>query len=90
MEAQLCGTPVVASESGGLPDVVQHERTGLLVPPGDANSLAAALARVLGDPALAESLASAGRAEALARFAPSAVAAKYLTLYEEARGAAVA
>jgi glycosyltransferase involved in cell wall biosynthesis len=90
VEAQLCSAPVVAADSGGLPDVVQHGRTGLLVPPDDVPALAAALTRVLGDPALAGALGDAGRSAALERFAPHAVARRYLALYEEARAAAVA
>src|SRR4029453_807483 len=59
VEAQLCETPVVAYESGGLTDTVQHDRTGLLVPPGDVNALAAALDGLLDHP---ERGAAVGRA----------------------------
>jgi starch synthase len=90
VEAQLCGAPVVAADSGGLPDVVQDGRTGVLVPPDDVPALAAALTRVLGDPVLAGALGDAGRSAALERFAPDAVARRYLALYEEARASAVA
>lgn len=49
VEAMRVGLPVVASRTGGLPDLILDGRTGLLVPPGDPRALAAALDRVLGD-----------------------------------------
>ena len=50
VEAQLCETPVVGYESGGLTDIVQHDRTGLLVPPGNVEALAAVLDGLLDRP----------------------------------------
>lgn len=64
-EAMACGVPVVASSSSSLPEVVG--RAGLLVEAGDAQALAAALGRVLADPALAADLAARGPEQA-ARF----------------------
>lgn len=78
VEAMACGTPVVASDSGALPDVVGA--AGLLVPPGDAAALGEALARVGTDPALAASLRAAGLARA-ADCEWDAVANAYLDLY---------
>jgi starch synthase len=49
-EALSCGLPVVASRVGGIPDVVEHEKTGLLVEAGDVDGLAEALVSLLGDP----------------------------------------
>jgi len=60
IEAGACGTAVVAADSPGLRDSVRRDETGLLVPYGDEAALADALARVLGDPALRDRLASAG------------------------------
>jgi glycosyltransferase involved in cell wall biosynthesis len=60
LEALDHGLPVIASRTGGVGDVVQNERNGLLVPPGDAVALAAAMER-LKDPALRRALASEGR-----------------------------
>jgi D-inositol-3-phosphate glycosyltransferase len=73
IEAMACGTPVVASRVGGLAYTVQHERSGLLVPERDPAALAAALGRVLGDPALRERL-GAQAAEVARRFSWPAVA----------------
>lgn len=52
MDAQAAGVPVVATCTGGIPDIVDDGRTGLLVPPGDAQTLSAAVLRILGDEVL--------------------------------------
>lgn len=56
LEAQACGTPVVATASGGVPEFVRDGATGLLVPVGDERALADALQRLLSDPPLRENL----------------------------------
>jgi colanic acid/amylovoran biosynthesis glycosyltransferase len=61
MEAMASGVPVVASGISGIPELVEDEETGLLVPPRDLSALASALRRLHGDPALRERLARAGR-----------------------------
>lgn len=81
VEAMACGVPVVASDSGALPDVVAG--AGLLVPPGDPDALAAALLRVADEAGLAERLRAAGR-ERAARCTWDAVADAYLDLYRAA------
>ncbi|MGQ0639440.1 MAG: glycosyltransferase [Gemmatimonadaceae bacterium] len=86
VEAQLCETPVVAFASGGLPDIITHGETGLLVPQGDVVALAAALDRVLADAQLQLALGSAGRARALATFSPASAAAQYARLYRQLAG----
>jgi glycosyltransferase involved in cell wall biosynthesis len=62
LEATALGTPVVATQVCGNPEVVEHEQNGLLVPPGDDAALAGAMARLLGEPGLALRFATAGRA----------------------------
>ncbi len=68
VEAMLSGRPLVASAVQGLKEIVTDGSTGLLAEPGDPHALAAAIARLLDDPAMADRLAAAGRAEALERF----------------------
>lgn len=59
LEAMAAGVPVVASAVGGLRDIIEHDRTGLTTFPGDANSIATQVMRVLADPLLAHSLTQA-------------------------------
>jgi colanic acid/amylovoran biosynthesis glycosyltransferase len=61
MEALACGLPVVASAISGIPELVEHERTGLLVPPRDAAAVAEALRRLHDDDGLSRRLGAAGR-----------------------------
>jgi glycosyltransferase involved in cell wall biosynthesis len=84
VEAHLSGTPVVGSDSGGIPDVVRDGQTGLLVTQGDPRALAHALDTLLDLPDRGAAWGQAGRVEALARFTPAAVAARYAALYERA------
>jgi glycosyltransferase involved in cell wall biosynthesis len=60
-ESMAAGKPVIATRAGGIPEIVIHEETGLLVTPGDADELAEAICRLLGDRALAARLAARGR-----------------------------
>ncbi len=69
-EAMAYRLPVVASKMGGLPEVVDHERTGLCVPPNDARALADATARIWDFPDLAASFGVAGRAKAMREYSP--------------------
>lgn len=63
LEAQACALPVVATAVGGTPELVSHEVNGLLVPPGDANALSAALRRLMGDATLRQRFGQAGRTQ---------------------------
>jgi glycosyltransferase involved in cell wall biosynthesis len=61
VEASAVGLPVVASNVGGLPEIVRNEQTGLLVPPGDPKSLAAAIMRLVSNADLRKKFGKAGR-----------------------------
>lgn len=84
VEALLSETPVVAFASGGLPDIVRNEQTGLLVTPGDEQGLADALDRLLTESALAHRLGVDGREFATRTFGTDAVAVTYARLYRDA------
>jgi starch synthase len=99
LEAMACGTPVVASNVGGIPEVVVDGETGLLVPleqqeappyepvdpQGFSRDLAAALNRLLADPALRARMGEAGRQRVEAQFAWSAIARQTAALYASLR-----
>jgi starch synthase len=96
LEAMACGAPVVASSVGGIPEIVVHGRTGLLVPfepdgtpraePRDGERFAADLAeavnRLLANPELAKTYGAAGRERVRAHFSWSAIAEQTVALYE--------
>jgi starch synthase len=85
LEAMACGTPVVASRVGGIPEVVDDGKTGLLVPVDDdfEAGLARALDSVIGDPEAARRMGEAGRERAVGEFGWDAVARRTVRLYEE-------
>jgi glycosyltransferase involved in cell wall biosynthesis len=83
LEAMAAGRAVVASASGGIVDMVDDGVTGLLVPPGDAAALAAALARVADDRDALQSMGDAGRS-AVAAFTTSAVVDRIEAAYRRA------
>jgi glycosyltransferase involved in cell wall biosynthesis len=82
MEAMASAVPVVVTGVGGMPEIARHGAEGLLVPRGDDRAAAAALLRLLDDPAEAAALGAAGRARALARYRLEQTIAAYLRLYQ--------
>jgi glycosyltransferase involved in cell wall biosynthesis len=84
VEAQLCETPVVAFDSGGLRDVVVDGVTGILAPVVSSEALASALNALLHRSDRGASLGRQGRARALETFAPEAAARRYVAFYREA------
>ncbi|HXV86964.1 MAG TPA: glycosyltransferase family 4 protein [Gemmatimonadales bacterium] len=82
LEGMQYGVPAVGSEVGGIPDIVEHEASGLLVRPGDPDALAAALTRLAHDPALARRLGEAGRERVRRVFGWPAIVERWATLYD--------
>lgn len=80
LQAMAAGTPVVASDTGGIPELIRREETGLLVPPRDAAALAAAIERLYGDEELRLRLAGAAR-QRLGEFSVAGVAERLEALY---------
>ncbi len=84
MEAMACGKPVVVMDGTSLPEVTDAPRVGVSVPQGDVAALAAAMARLLLDPAEREARGRAGRQLALERYGDRRFAADLAALYREA------
>jgi glycosyltransferase involved in cell wall biosynthesis len=82
LEAMAARTPLIASRIGGIPDLIEAGVSGLLVEPGDAPALGAAMARVIDDDGLAERLAAAGT-ERVRGFIASAIVPRIEQVYEE-------
>lgn len=85
IEAFAVGTPVVASDLGGVPELVIEGETGWLVPPNDPEALAGALRRVLDDPTLVRPMRRRVREQAESRFNPARHLAALGEIYDEAR-----
>jgi alpha-maltose-1-phosphate synthase len=83
LEAMACGTAVVGSRTGGIPEVVAEGDTGLLVPVGEPEPLTEALNSLLRDPDRAEAMGQAGRKRAVSEFGWPAIAAQTADLYAE-------
>lgn len=88
IEAMAVGRPVVATAVGGIVDLVQHGRNGLLVPPTDAPALAAAIGSLLGDPDARARLGAQGREDVRRRHGAAGVLARLEALYTEHRAVA--
>jgi len=84
LEAMTLGVPVIASNIGGMPEVFEHERSGLLVPPGDPTALAAAMRRLWENPELCSQLGRAARESALRRFTPDIFYDRLMGVFERA------
>ncbi|MCP3732906.1 glycosyltransferase [Sphingomonas sp. MG17] len=84
-EAHACGTPVVAFDVAGLPDVVDHRTTGYLAKAYDTEEMAAGVAWVLEDPDRRRALGEQARQRAVSRWSPAAIVPLYLDAYAAAQ-----
>lgn len=83
LESAAAGVPAVASAVGGIADIIEHEKTGLLVPPRDSDSLADALVRLTSNPKLSKRLVEAAKFFVAQNFSWDAVAQKFDRLYRQ-------
>lgn len=79
LEAMAAGQAIVATDVGGLSEVLEHEETALLVPPDNASAMAKALNRLIADPELAARLGTAAQAQLAKAFHPRLIAEKTVT-----------
>lgn len=86
LEAQACGVPVVASQVGGLPEVITHDETGLLCPVGDVGAMAQAVLSLARAPARRLEMGRAARQRVLERFRHGPLIDRYEALYRRVLG----
>jgi glycosyltransferase involved in cell wall biosynthesis len=86
LEGMAAGVPVLASKVGGVPDLIQADKTGLFCDPARPESFREALEKILSNRSWAEQLAAAAKAEALRRFHPRVVAREHLEIYGQVLG----
>lgn len=83
LESLACGTPVVGFRVGGIPDMIQQGRTGILVDAGSTGQTAAAIGQILADPSTYEQMRLNCRQQAVAEYSLEIQAKRYLELYQE-------
>lgn len=84
LEAMACQVPVIASRSGGLPEVVEHGVCGYLAPVGDVEAMATYALELARSPELRRTMGAKGREIAVTRFSPSVIVPQYEALYRQA------
>jgi L-malate glycosyltransferase len=87
LEAMACGVPPVATQTGGVPDLITHESDGYMEPVGDVESQAKRLIQLLSDDALHGAMSAAARKTAETRFCTDLIIPRYEKYYERVRGA---
>jgi glycosyltransferase involved in cell wall biosynthesis len=83
LEAMVLGKPVIATKVGGIVDVVDDGKTGILVPPNDSNALAGAIVRLLSDDDLRKKMGKAGKEKIDAKFSAQTMVSQIERVYEE-------
>jgi glycosyltransferase involved in cell wall biosynthesis len=83
LEGMAAGVPVLASKVGGVPELVESEKTGIFCDPARPESFAEGIERMVTDRELMQRLAAEAKAEALRRFHPLVIARKHLEVYRE-------
>jgi glycosyltransferase involved in cell wall biosynthesis len=86
LDAMACGRPIVATRAGGIPEIVEDEVTGLLVPPRDHHALAEAMVRALKDPGLRQRMGGAGLDRVQERFTVERMVAETAAVYRRVAG----
>jgi glycosyltransferase involved in cell wall biosynthesis len=86
IEAMAAGKPVVGTNVGGIPEIIEDGVTGLLVAPGSPDELAGAITKILQNPDLARHMGAAGRERAKAHFSPERYVTEIQNVYEELVG----
>jgi glycosyltransferase involved in cell wall biosynthesis len=86
IEAMTAGKPVIATDGGGVPEIVLDGVTGILVPMGDVKAMAQAMSRLLSDPAAALEMGRRGRERVAAHFDIKLTARKVMSIYDQLSG----
>ena len=82
LEAMQLGVPLIASDVGGLSEIVEHRRTGLLVPPGDVDALAGACSELMKNQRLKNSLSKAAKRHVLNNFSMDVIGPSWVRVYK--------
>lgn len=83
LQSSACGVPMVACGVGGIPEIVQHNKNGYIVPPADTNALKAAIQKLLSDPDIYQQFSQQGRVIALNEFSIQSMVSGNYSLYQQ-------